>query len=86
MVTEQEIIEKTNRVFEESFEIDPALLTPEAQIFTDLGLDSLDIVDLIVALQSSFGVKIRTDEKVREIRTLGDVHRFIATVMQEGQG
>ncbi|HXC93835.1 MAG TPA: acyl carrier protein [Geobacteraceae bacterium] len=79
-MTEQEIIEKTNRVFEESFEIEPARLVSEAHIFTDLGLDSLDIVDLIVALQSSFGVKIRTDEKVREIRTLGDVYRFIADI------
>jgi len=79
-MTEQEIIEKTNRVFEDSFEIKPARLLPEAHIFTDLGLDSLDIVDLIVALQSSFGVKIRTDEKVREIRTLGDVYRFIAAI------
>ena len=79
-MTEQEIIEKTNRVFEESFEIEPARLVSEAHIFTDLGLDSLDIVDLIVALQSSFGVKIRTDEKVREIRTLGDVYRFIAAI------
>jgi acyl carrier protein len=79
-MTEQEVIEKTNRVFEESFEIEPERLVPDAHIFTDLGLDSLDIVDLIVALQNSFGVKIRTDEKVREIRTLGDVYRFIAAV------
>jgi len=79
-MTEQEIIEKTNRVFEDSFEIEPDRLVPEAHIFSDLGLDSLDIVDLIVALQSSFGVKIRTDEKVREIRTLGDVYRFIADI------
>ena len=79
-MTEQEIIEKTNRVFEESFEIEPARLVSEAHIFTDLGLDSLDIVDLIVALQSSFGIKIRTDEKVRDIRTLGDVYGFIASI------
>ncbi|NVN97873.1 MAG: acyl carrier protein [Geobacteraceae bacterium] len=79
-MTEEEIIEKTNRVFEESFEIEPGRLKADAHIFTDLGLDSLDIVDLVVALQSSFGVKIRTDEKVREIRTLGDVYSFIARV------
>lgn len=85
-MTEQEIIAKTNSVFEESFEIEPERLVPEAHIFTDLGLDSLDIVDLIVALQSSFGVKIRTDDKVREIRTLGDVYRFIAEIKNGEQG
>ncbi len=84
-MTEQEIIDRTNKVFEESFEIEPERLVPEAHIFADLGLDSLDIVDLIVALQTSFGVKIRTDEKVREIRTLGDVYRFISAIKNGGQ-
>lgn len=82
-MTEQEIIEKTNKVFEESFEIEPERLLPEAHIFTDLGLDSLDIVDLIVALQSSFGVKIRNEEKVRDIRTLQDLYQFIASIRNE---
>lgn len=85
-MTEQEIIDKTNQVFEESFEIEPHRLKADAHIFIDLGLDSLDIVDLVVALQNSFGVKIRTDEKVREIRTLGDVYSFIATVKSGEQG
>lgn len=80
LMTEEEIISTTNAVFAESFEIESDKLVPDANIFTDLGLDSLDIVDLIVALQSAFGVKIRTSEKVKEIRTLGDVYRFIAEV------
>jgi acyl carrier protein len=82
-MTEQEIIDTTNRVFEESFEIEKERLVPQAHIFTDLGLDSLDIVDLIVALQSSFGVKIRNEEKVREIRTLQDIYQFIAVLKNE---
>ena len=82
-MTEQEIIDKTNKVFEESFEIEPERLVPDAQIFSDLGLDSLDIVDLIVALQNSFGVKIRNEERVREIRTLQDVYQFIYAIKNE---
>ena len=82
-MTEQEIVEKTNKVFEESFEISSDRLVPEANIFADLGLDSLDIVDLIVALQNSFGVKIRNEEKVREIRTLRDIYTFIASIKKE---
>jgi len=76
-MTEQEIIDAINRVFEESFEIEKEKLQPQAHIFNDLGLDSLDIVDLIVALQKSFGVNIRNEENVRNIRTLGDVYQFI---------
>jgi acyl carrier protein len=82
-MTEHEIIDTTNKVFEESFEIERERLVPQAQIFTDLGLDSLDIVDLIVALQNSFGVKIRNEEKVREIRTLQDIYQFIYTIKNE---
>mgnify|MGYP001560517641 FL=1 len=79
-MTEQEIIDTINRVFEESFEIEKEKLKPQAHIFTDLGLDSLDIVDLIVALQKSFGVNIRNEENVRNIRTLGDVYQFISDI------
>ncbi len=82
-MTGQEIIEKTNKVFEESFEIEKERLVPDANIFVDLGLDSLDIVDLIVALQSSFGVKIRNEEKVRDIRTLQDLYQFISSIKNE---
>jgi acyl carrier protein len=82
-MTDQEIIDTTNKVFEESFEIERERLVPGAQIFTDLGLDSLDIVDLIVALQNAFGVKIRNEEKVREIRTLNDIYRFISSIKNE---
>ena len=71
------IINLTNQVFEESFEIEPDQLKPEMNIFVDLGLDSLDIVDLVVALQQKFGVNIRNDERVRQIRTLGDIYQFI---------
>jgi len=71
------IINLTNQVFEESFEIEPDQLKPEMNIFVDLGLDSLDIVDLVVALQQKFGVNIRDDERVRQIRTLGDIYQFI---------
>jgi len=80
---DQEIINKINKVFEESFEIEKERLVPEAHIFTDLGLDSLDIVDLVVALQNSFGVKIRNEEKVRDIRTLQDIYQFISSLKNE---
>jgi acyl carrier protein len=82
-MTEQEIIEITNRVFEESFEIEKEKLHPQAHIFQDLGIDSLDIVDLVVALQKSFGVSIRNEEKVRNIRTLQDIYDFIAEIKNE---
>ena len=83
-MTEQEIIKLTNQVFEDSFEIEKERLKPEMNIFQDLGLDSLDIVDLVVALQEKFGVKIRNDNRIKNIRTLGDIYMFILSLKAEG--
>ena len=85
-MTREEIIATANKVFAESFEIEPERLRPEANIFVDLGLDSLDTVDLVVAIQKRFAVQIRDDERVRAIRTLGDVYNFIETIQNEKQG
>ncbi len=74
-----------NEVFEESFEIEKEDLKPEANIFEDLGLDSLDVVDLVVALQKKFSVEIRTDERIKDIRTLEDLSQFIKELKSEGQ-
>ena len=80
----EKIRKLVNEVFAESFEIQPARLKPEAQIFEELGLDSLDIVDLIVALQKKFKIQIREDERVRKIRTLEDIYNFIQILKAEG--
>ncbi|MFH1904135.1 MAG: acyl carrier protein [bacterium] len=79
----QEIIDKINQVFEESFEIKKEKLLPQANIFEDLGLDSLDVVDLVVALQQKFGIKIRDDQRLRNIRTLEDIYKFVLTLKDE---
>ena len=82
-MTERDVIKMTKEVFTDSFEIAKERLVPEANIFNDLGLDSLDIVDLVVALQKKFGVMIRSDERVRNIRTLGDIYQFILAIKEE---
>ncbi len=74
-----------NEVFEESFEIEKEDLKPKANIFEDLGLDSLDVVDLVVALQKKFSVEIRTDERIKDIRTLEDLSKFIKELKSENQ-
>ena len=80
----QDVARMINEVFEESFEIDPALLQPDAQIFDDLGLDSLDVVDLIVALQKKFEVRVRKDDpRIANVRSLGDICDFIFSVRDE---
>ncbi len=82
-MTESELIAAVNDVFADSFEIPREQLTPQAQIFGDLGLDSLDIVDLVAAVQKKFGVQIRDDERVRSIRTLGDLYNYLDVIAAE---
>lgn len=77
-----DIVLMTNEVFEQEFELEKEQLLPTANIFTELGLDSLDTVDLIVALQKKFGVSIRGDERVRDIRTLNDLYDLIENTGQ----
>ena len=79
----QKIIGEINQVFKESFEIEKNKLLPQANIFEDLGLDSLDVVDLVVALQQKFGIKIRADQRVRDIRTLEDIYKFVLVLKNE---
>ena len=81
---EQEIAEMVNEILEEYFEIERERLLPEMNIFEDLELDSLDIVDLVVAMQKKFDVRIRDDERIKSIRTLGDIYRFVATLEKDG--
>ncbi len=75
-----------NRVLEEEFEIDAERLVPDAALFTDLELDSLDVVDLIVALEQAFGIKIRAEaaQTFRDIRTVNDLYDAIELMRNKG--
>ena len=57
-MNKEEIIEKINDFMVDEFEVDVAEIQPEAILRDTLGLDSLDYVDLVVAIESNFGVKL----------------------------
>lgn len=76
-MTEQEVIELIDSNLAEEFELDRADMSAEANIYEDLGLDSLDTVDMVIVLEGAFGFKIREEEAIRSIRTLGDIHSFV---------
>ena len=82
---EEDIKNIINKVLSEDFEIPEDKLIPSAALFTDLELDSLDIVDLIVALEKSFDIKIRTEnaEAFRDVRTLGDLHSVVLEMYKQ---
>ena len=82
-MTEQEITKRITRVFVDEFELESEKLLPEATLYDDLGLDSLDAVDMVVALEKEFSVKLKDEEAVREIRTMDDLFKFIYKISKE---
>ncbi|MCQ2759221.1 acyl carrier protein [Helicobacter pylori] len=63
-------------VISEQLNIDASQVTPEAKFVKDLGVDSLDIVELIMALEERFGIEI-PDEQAEKIVNVGDVVKYI---------
>jgi len=80
--TPEELIAAVNRVMVEEFEADEEQLRPEAKLREDLGLDSLDGVDLVIALEVAFGFRIGEDE-IRGIETLGDVYDHVRARLKD---
>ncbi|WQZ61168.1 acyl carrier protein [Helicobacter pylori] len=70
------LFETIQAVIAEQLEIDVSQVTPEAKFMKDLGVDSLDIVELIMALEERFGIEI-SDEQAEKIVNVGDVMRYI---------
>ena len=78
-----EIVRTVNSIFIERFELEESELTPDRRIIEDLELDSLDLVDMIVGLQQKFGIMLRDNPEIRNVRTLGDVYSFFEKLMKE---
>jgi acyl carrier protein len=82
-MTDIEIVDIINNSMIQEFEFDPDMMTPDAHLINDLGMDSLDFVDLVVVLHNAFGVKLRNEPKVRQIETLGDLHKLVMEKKRE---
>jgi len=75
-----EVIRRVNLILVEEFELEEGALSPEARLFEDLELDSLDSVDLVAALEREFLVRIdrqASEETIRAMRALQDVYDFV---------
>jgi len=77
-VEAEEIFEKVKEVVTEQLNVDEGAVTNEASFIDDLGADSLDIVELVMALEESFGISI-PDEEAENIKTVSDAVSYIET-------
>jgi len=61
-MTREEIEEIVKKFLIEDIEVDEEVITPEANLKDDLGIDSLDFVDIVVIVERNFGFKIKSEE------------------------
>ncbi len=70
------LFEDIQAVIADQLNVDAAQVTLEAEFVKDLGADSLDVVELIMALEEKFGIEI-PDEQAEKIVNVGDVVKYI---------
>ena len=71
-MTKDDILRRIAAIMEETFEIDPGKVKPEAKLYDDLEIDSIDAVDLIVQLKPLVGRRL-DPEAFKSVRTIADV-------------
>jgi acyl carrier protein len=70
------VAEKVKKMIVEQLGVNESEVVPEAKFIDDLGADSLDIVELVMALEDEYGIEI-PDEDAEKIETVGDAIRYI---------
>ncbi len=81
-ISRQDIVAHVNKTLTDEFEVPADTIAPDKRLREDLELDSLDAVDMIVALEQ--GLKIRVDEEeAKQIRTVGDIYTFVEKMLAQ---
>ena len=60
----------------DELQIDPALITPDAELSSDLGINSIELADLVMLCEDKFGVEIK-DEDIYKFVNIGDVVKYL---------
>ena len=81
-MTENEIITKINEVMAAEFEADITEMTPESMLMETLNLDSLDLVDVVVLIETNFGVTLVGPDFV-DVKTFSDFYDLIIRKVNE---
>ena len=71
--------EKVTKMLAEQLNIDVSKITPEAEVVKDLGADSLDVVELMMALEDEYGVTLPESE-VENVKTVQDIVDMMSTL------
>lgn len=75
-MTKENVIDKINEFLVDEFEVEEEKLQDGADFKKDLGIDSLDFVDIAVIIEQNFGLRIKGEEMLG-VKTLGDFHNYV---------
>jgi acyl carrier protein len=75
-MAEKAAADRVKEIIVEQLGVNPEQVTPEAKFIEDLGADSLDTVELVMAFEEEFGAEI-PDEDAEKLQTVGDVIKYI---------
>lgn len=75
-MTRDEVVKKVNQILVEEFEIDEDIIDPTGNMIETLGIDSLDLVDLVVLIEKNFGFKV-VNEDMANIKNLNDFYDYV---------
>jgi len=70
------VLEQVTQMIVDRLGVDKTHVVPEAKFIDDLGADSLDIVELLMALEDEYGIEV-PDEDAEGMQTVGDIVRYI---------
>ena len=76
------VYDKICAFLSEQLDIDAADIRPESNIIEDLGADSLDVVEMLAEMENEYNIII-TDERVRELTTVGEIARFLEEMLKK---
>lgn len=82
MTEPQTIYQEVSALLTKLFEIEPDRISPDARLYEDLELDSIDAVDMIVHLQKKTGKKIKP-EAFKSVRTVQDVVNAVEQLLKD---
>ena len=70
------VAERVRKIIAAKFGIEEAMLLPETSFVTDLGANSLDLIEIVMEFEKEFGIEVR-DADIEAIKTIGDAQKFI---------
>ena len=77
------VLEKVIEMVAEQFMVEPEEVTPETVFVDDLGADSLDVVELTMALETEFDLPDTPEEELKNIHTVADLAAYISRGTQQ---